>query len=209
MLERLIRFYKKHGFINSLQKLFVWIGRLKHNNQFVFYYCELPNLKKNTTEDKNYIIKKFESKEEMDEELLNRLYQYRYEKEMNIKMEERFKKGATMWCIVFDNQFSGFVWTINQTTIEPYFFPLTPGDIHMFDNEIFEDFRGRGINKFLVNSVLEELKKMGFLKSYIETALWNISEMKSLAKTGFKKLVIVKKKLIFNKTKTIWKVINR
>ena len=129
------------------------------------------------------------------------LFRYRPKGIFNFNLDERFSKGATLWCIIYNNLLSGFVWSIPQFPLEKYFLPLTEKDIHLFDNEIFEDYRGKGINKFLIHHVLYELKNMGYQRAYIETAVWNTPEMRSLAKTPFKRLAIVKKKKWFKSEK--------
>ena len=109
------------------------------------------------------------------------------------QLKVRFSKGAFIWLVKQDSSLAGFVWSIVQTTVEPYFFPLTKKDVHIFDNVIFPEYRGRGINTILINHVLFELKRMGFVRAFIETHTWNTSEIKSLIKTHFYRLAEARK----------------
>jgi len=98
----------------------------------------------------------------------------------------------------------GFVWTVERTPIQPYFFPLTAGDVHMFDNEIFFEYRGRGLNPLLIRTVLAQLRQAGLARVFIETLERNTPERKSLAKTAFKPIGVVRKRHIRHKTVVTW-----
>lgn len=202
--NRFYRYYKKQGIINLLKRVIEIIYRNLFKNKFVLYYTDLTELEETKFGNEKFSIVKFNIKDTLPPEYIDTLFHFRDKNIFNKNMEERFEKGATLWCIIFDNAFSGFVWSIVQYPMEKYFFPLTSNDVHLFDNEIFENYRGKGINKYLISYVLHEFKNMGFTKAYIETAVWNIPEMRSLAKTPFDRLANIKKRNLFGRTFTIW-----
>jgi ribosomal protein S18 acetylase RimI-like enzyme len=151
------------------------------------YYSELQQI---TTDilllPQEYLVDSWNREDTSERNIFEVFYKYQDENIVKEKIISRFKRGAELWTIQVSKQIAGFVWSIRGTTIKPYFFPLGPNDVHLFDNEIFPPFRGKGLNSILIDSVLLELKKKGILRAFIETRNWNIAEINSLSKTKLK-----------------------
>jgi len=120
------------------------------------------------------------------------------------QLKERFRRGATLWLIKKDHCTAGKVWTLAGSTIEPYYYFLTPGDVHLFNDLVFEPYRGQGMNRILLCEVLYQLKAQRHQRAFIEANLRNIQERRSLAKTPFVVLGLANKKSKGARNVTRW-----
>ena len=155
----------------------------------------------------NYSIVCRRSYNEITESELQTLTYYRGEKIVLAQIDDHFSKGACLWLIAIEEKVVGMVWTIRQKTLKPYYWPMTPYDVHLFDNEVFPDFRGRGINPLFIDHLLFKLKKEGLVRAFIETRELNGPEIRSLSKTCFNELGRAHKFHIFCCDITIFKKI--
>ena len=76
--------------------------------------------------------------------------------------------------------------------------------MHLFDFHVFPQYRGRGINPFLVTHILESLARVGAGRAFIEAAEWNKAQLSSLTKTPFRRLGMARKLTIFRRTIVLW-----
>ncbi len=120
----------------------------------------------------------------------------------NIK--ERFGQGASLWLIKSEDRLAGSGWTLRGRTIAPHYFPLGPEDVHFFDFHVFPQYRGRGMNPFLVNHMLRSLAADGGGRAFIEAAEWNGAQLASLKKTPFRHLGWARKFTIVRHTIVWW-----
>jgi hypothetical protein len=120
------------------------------------------------------------------------------------QLTERFSAGAKLWIAKLDGAIVGFVWTMKGSTLRPYFFPMLEEDAHLFDNEIGTFHRGRGINPVFINHVLYELKNQGICRVFMETKVWNWSEIRSLQKTRLKRFCVATKYNLGRRSWTLW-----
>ena len=203
---RFLKLIKKRGFFKTIGQIYYIIRRDYFQNKFIIFYTDLDEISiKEFSLPGGYAI---ELKKKMSdispEDLVEIIEHHSIGKIVKVNMEKRFDKGAWLWCIKYKSKLVGFLWSINKTPMEPYFFPLTEKDVHLFNNEIFVEYRGRGINTLLINCVLFNLKKKGFQRTYIETGIWNRPEQRSLSKTFFKAIAVVSKRHRFNRIITTW-----
>ena len=183
---RLVRCFKKKGFLETIHRSFVVLLHSFLRRRLMFY-VDLPNLPHRNLElPENHTVEYRKNQKDISSEEFEALAYYKGERIIKEQFKERFGRGARLWLMKLDGRAVGLVWTVNQKTVEPYYFPLTEKDVHIFDNEIFCDYRGRGINTWLINYVLFTLKEKKMIRAYIETRVDNVSEIKSLAKTYFK-----------------------
>jgi ribosomal protein S18 acetylase RimI-like enzyme len=89
-------------------------------------------------------------------------------------------------------------------TVEPHYFPLGWDDVHLFDFHVFPQYRGQGMNPFLVTHILRSLAAEGADRAFIEAAEWNEAQLSSLAKTPFRRLGCARKSTIFGCTIVWW-----
>jgi hypothetical protein len=56
----------------------------------------------------------------------------------------------------------GYTWTLSGRTLQPYCFPLTARDVHIFDDLIFPPYRGRSLNSIYWAMFLSISKEPSF-----------------------------------------------
>jgi ribosomal protein S18 acetylase RimI-like enzyme len=98
----------------------------------------------------------------------------------------------------------GYGWTLQGGTIEPHYFPLAQDDVHLFDFHVFPQYRGQGINPFLVTHILHSMTGECGGRAFIEAAEWNEAQLSSLRKTPFRCMGWAKKSTIFHRTIVCW-----
>jgi ribosomal protein S18 acetylase RimI-like enzyme len=141
---------------------------------------------------------------ELDPNESQRIIEFWNPKLAQKRMDERFAHGASLWVVLFDGELAGYGWTLRGRTIEPYFLPLGPDDIHFFDFHVFPAYRGRGLNPLLVKHILASLRAEGGGRAWIEAAEWNAPQRSSLQKTPFLRLGLAKKWTIFGRPIVCW-----
>jgi len=194
LFTRFIRYYRRKGIINTIRRVFQKIRELLFRKPDILFFADLPRLKNEEyVLPANFGVEFVRSEAEVSRQELNILCEHIGEKIFRYQMEERFSKGALLWLVKVDGMLAGCIWSIARRTIQPHYFPMTDKDVHLFDNFIFEELRGRGINTVLINHVIDELKKKGLLRAFIETNITNKREIRSLAKTDFQKFGLGRK----------------
>jgi GNAT superfamily N-acetyltransferase len=202
---RIIRYYKTNGFCNTAIHSLTMAKKVIFQNKFVLFYAELTLLKNEDFQLPEYItIECKKSEDEISENDINILTLDRGKDIIQHELKDRFLKEAFIWLIKVRGEFVGFIWSIKKTPVQPYFFPLTDYDVHLFDNEIFPKYRGQGINPVLINYLLYDLKRRGFVRAFMETLIWNSFEIRSLAKTHFRRLASARKFHLVGRDITVW-----
>jgi len=202
---RITKYYKKHGLKKAILYFFLKLSRIGCNNKYVIFGVNLRSFFYDTAiNPKWFEINCKRSMLELKDDEIKQIYNARDSRMVDLQFKERFSKGAWLWLVKYNKVTAGFVWTLREQPIEPYFMPLRNDDIHLFDNEIFSQFRGQGVNSVLIDNVLLSLKNQGMARAYIETRWWNTQEISSLAKTGFKRIGVARKYRILGKTTILW-----
>jgi GNAT superfamily N-acetyltransferase len=120
----------------------------------------------------------------------------------NIK--KRFELGGSLWLIKSEGHLAGYGWTLQGHTVEPHYFRLGPDDVHLFDFQVFPQYRGRGMNPLLVGYILRGLAVEGGCRAFIEAAEWNRPQLASLRNTPFRRLGLARKFTVFGRTMVCW-----
>lgn len=202
---RFVKFFRKYGFAQSIKRLWIITKRRLFQQSSIIYYSNLIDLKPSLQSCLNLKIENKKNKEDLTDDDYKKLYKYHDERIINNLIKNRFDKGAVLCVAKLNDEFVGFIWTIKQYTVKPFYFPLLEQDVFLFDNEIFEDYRGKGINSVFVDKVLLELHSEKYTRAFIDTRLWNKSEIHCLDKTCFKKLAIASQVQLFGKNIVIWR----
>jgi len=207
MYKRIIKYYKINGFRKTVGRVPTVFLRSTLLNKYYLYCHDLNNIVE-TNENFSYevAVKRF-----VDEinDLENKSLVKNGNRELcEFKLSTRFDKGAYVWFLKSGGEVLGFIWSIRKKPVSPYFFPLSNHDVHLFDNEIFLDYRGKGLNSILVSHVLNGLRESGFQSAYIETAIWNTQEQKSLSKMKFEIIGLARKIALWNRVYVIWEQID-
>ena len=88
--------------------------------------------------------------------------------------------------------------------LEPHYFPLSQQDVHLFDFQVFPQYRGRGMNPLLVSQILRNLAEDGPGRVYRSLQEWNQAQLSSLGRTPFRRFGRASKWTIFRKTMVFW-----
>ena len=202
---RCIRYYKQNGIISSFRRLLQKIVELFFQKPNILFFVDLAGFKS----EKYVIPASFDvecvrSEVEISMQDLKVLFEHIDEKIFRHQMEERFGKGSLLWLVKTNGMLAGYIWSIQGRTIQPHYHPLTSKDVHLFDNFIFKEFRGRNINPALVNYVLAKLREKDMARAFIETNVANTPEIRSLSKTGFEKYGLARKYPVCGHCFVIW-----
>lgn len=120
------------------------------------------------------------------------------------QIDERFAANSELWLVRCEGVIAAYGWTIKGRTMESHFFPLTSGDIHLFDFFVFPEFRGRRLNPVLVWNILVEASRENLSKAFIEAAGWNKPQILSLARTPFRQFGVARKLNVGKLTLVSW-----
>jgi hypothetical protein len=183
---RIRKYFRKHGLRKTICRFVSLIEQRLFLTRQVVFWLDLAawSLDPNP-DDKMYSVEKIEDRNQLPEALYTRLGQEHAEELIERHLTRRFAKHATLWSLKRQSEFLGYTWTLASGTLKPYFFPLTARDVHIFDNLIFAQFRGKRLNCVLMRHVLAALKAAEFQRAYIETGEWNDAELRSLDRIGF------------------------
>jgi hypothetical protein len=205
IVERTLFYIKSEGMTATIRRALVLLRRTWVDNKLCVYSVDLPE----ATCDGPKISPQIEAERKTDVAQISvgdmsRLLGNFGRDARKKQIEDRLRKGSTLWLAKCDGIIAGFGWSIQAKTIEPYLFPLAANDVHLFDYFVFPEFRGRGINVSLVKLILASLKKESVKRAFIETHVWNSAERRSLQKTEFRQIGLCRKLIIFKKPIVIW-----
>ena len=203
MLYRIRKYYSENGLIKTIMQLFVVFIRQTLQNKYIIWVVD-PNEFANYDDKHDYV---FVCKTKYEMMTKTELFSLENNGNRNVnyyKLKSHFDKGATLWIVKLDDDVLGFVWSIKGKTYTPYYFPIGPNDVQLFDAEVFTKFRGKALSKHLFIYVLNELSKQNIKNLYTDTAIWNIPIQRTLSKLDFNKIGLVRKFVVLNKAFVIW-----
>jgi ribosomal protein S18 acetylase RimI-like enzyme len=205
-ISRLSDFYSRNGFRATIRRAGRAARRALFSNRMVLFYCELSGQTSLRTDPPSSLkVEKKVSEAELSPHDLQEMTSFWNPKLARQHVKERFGQGASLWLIRSGGKLAGYGWTLQGRTMEPHYFPLGQDDVHLFDFHVFAQFRGRGINPFLVNHILQILAAARAGRGFIEAAEWNRAQLSSLAKTPFHRLGLARKFTIFGRTFVWWR----
>lgn len=205
-LSRFLEYYRRHGVIATLERVKAAGKRSLAAGRMVVFYCDLVGKELEPVDSlRNLEVKRLVSLEELGQEDLQAMISFWNPELANRNIRERFEKGASLWVVRSDDRLAGYGWTLQGNTMEPYYFPLAPDDVHLFDFHVFSDFRGHGINPCLVGFILDRLRAGHSSRAFIEAAEWNAAQLSSLRKTPFRRLGLVRSFTCFGHTFVSWR----
>jgi ribosomal protein S18 acetylase RimI-like enzyme len=198
--SRAVFYARRHGVRASLGRVMLAAKRLVSGNGLILYSCELAKLRLPLDDEIAGIqlhrkrgLAEFSAKELPElAEALNSVAADRI-------INERFARGASAWLVKIEDRLVAFGWTLIGATIEPHYLTVGPNDAHLFDFFVLPEFRGRGINPWLVRRVASALASEGREKAFLEAAEWNKPQLSSLKKTPFVIVGRARKTILFGK----------
>ncbi len=204
-ISRVTEYYARHGFKAMVRRVQVSLNRSFFASRMVVFCCDLNNRSVPQRKPSNLLkIEHVTGKAGLNLQDLHDITSFWNPKLALRNMKERFEKGASLWLARSGDRVAGYGWTLQGSTIEPYYFPLSASDIHLFDFHVFEEYRGRGINPILVTEILHYMTTKGASRAFIEAAEWNAAQLSSLQKTAFRPLGLARSFVVFGRRFTYW-----
>ena len=203
--RRIFDYYRRQGSIATVRRAVVGMRRTLFSSHMVLFYCDLGEATSASTVPLDRVqVERKTNLSALSPEDLHAVTNFWSQALALQNITERFDKGALLWLIKTDGTLAGYGWTLKGGTMEPHFFPLSQHDVHLFDFHVFPQFRGRGLNPFLVKYRLRKLAPEGACRAFIEAAEWNHAQLSSLEKTPFHRLGRARKWLLFGCTTVSW-----
>jgi ribosomal protein S18 acetylase RimI-like enzyme len=204
-ISRLTAYYTRHGFGATIRRAGLSLKRALFSSRMVVLYCDLAN---QTTAPVNIPsslkVERLRNYAELNPQDLKEMTSFWNPKQAHRNIRERFEQGASLWLIKSGDKLAGYGWTLQGRTVEPYYFPLAPDDVHLFDFHVFPQYRGQGINPFLVTHILGGITVESGGRAFIEAAEWNEAQLSSLRKTQFRRMGCAWKSRVFHRTIVCW-----
>jgi len=205
-LMRFQKYFQRYGALETVLHLFKVFNRsLLGNQTFIFFVnlCDVP--KEYNKLPLDIKIEYINSEHEIKENDLTRLTSYWVKEILYRNIKERFKRSDTgLWVLRVQEEIVAFLWSTSNIQNRDWFFPYTDRDMYLFDHVTLPEHRGKRYHSILMQYVLYELKKRGFVRCFMYVFKWNKSSLKSVAKMDWKFFGTARKFHIFNKVITIW-----
>jgi ribosomal protein S18 acetylase RimI-like enzyme len=204
-ISRLTAYYKRHGLGATLRRFSLAARRTLFSSRMVLLYSDL-SAQSGSTSDLPDSLKVEQKKDqtELGSQDLQELISFWNPKLACRRIKERFELGASLWLIKSEGRLAGFGWTLRGHTVEPHYFLLGMDDLHLFDFHVFPQYRGRGLNPFLVSYILSSLAAECQGRAFIEAAEWNQAQLASLQRTPFRRLGSARKFTLFRHAIVFW-----
>jgi len=204
-ISRFAGYYRRHGFVKTVERFGQSIKRSLFANRMVVFYCDLAGQQAPppALHDSLKILRLTNQAEfrPLDLEAMTGIWNPELAQK---NIAERFGLGASLWLVLSAGHLAGFGWSLQGRTVEPYFFPLGREDVHLFDFHVFPQFRGQGLNPVLVTHILHTLSSASRGRAFIEAAEWNKAQLSSLRKTPFRQLGLVRSFSLPGRTCVSW-----
>jgi len=204
-ISRLTDYYSRHGFVATVHRALVAAKRALFYNRMVLFYYDLADGISDTSVFPSAIkVERVGNAARLNSDDLQELTSFWNPKQVCRNIQERFRRGASIWLVKVDDRLAGYGWTLRGDTIEPHYFPLGQDDVHLFDFHVLPEFRGRGLNPLLVTHILSTVATESGGRAFIEAAEWNQAQLASLRKTPFRRLGLARLLTVFGHTLTSW-----
>lgn len=204
-ISRLAEYYRRHGVAATVSRAGLAATRVLSANRMVVFYCDLNDRRLSEAHFPNKgKVQRLRVLEDLPPEQLRQMTEFWNPKLATRNINERFAKGANLWLVECEGRLAGYGWTLQGATVEPYYFPLAGSDVHFFDFHVFPQYRGRGLNPFLVCNILSALASQNGGRAFIEAAEWNAAQLASLEKTPFRRFGSVRSFNLFGHNYFSW-----
>lgn len=204
-ISRFAEYYRRHGMAATLQRMRGAVRRMLFAGRMALFYCDLDNHHLSSANLSSvWKVRQLRARADLTPEHLRQMTEFWNPRLATKNINDRFARGASLWLVDCEGRLAGYGWTLQGTTMEPYYFPLASDDVHLFDFNIFPQYRGRGLNPFLVDQILCELASQHAGRAFIEAAEWNHAQLASLEKTRFRRLGTVRSFRLMGHTLVFW-----
>jgi GNAT superfamily N-acetyltransferase len=192
-ISRFADYYGRHGFSATIRRACLAVNRMLFANRMIVFYCDLAGQSSRAVAIPSSLrIDRITSEVELSPEILQEITGFWNPKQARRNVEERFGKGASLWLISSGERSAGYGWTLRGGAIAPYYFPMTPNDVQLFDFYVFPKFRGRALHWLLTGHILQTLAAEGAARAFADTHEWNQAQLSSFKMTRFRQLGVVR-----------------
>jgi GNAT superfamily N-acetyltransferase len=205
LVSRFAAYYSRHGFGATIRRLSEEMRRVSLNHHHVVFYCDLS--KQTTSPVKlpsSLKVERLKSYAELSIKDLEEITSFGDSKQTHRNILDRFEQGASLWLIWSGDMLAAYSWTVRGHAIEPYYFPLAPNDVRLFDFLTFPKFRGRAILWFLLTHILHTLRGEGAARVFGAVEEWNQASLSLYKMTPFQRLGLVRMYKVFGYTLIRW-----
>lgn len=204
-VSRLTEYRRRHGLAATVRRAGIAAKRSIFAGRMVVFYCDLDVAKlRQVTIPKTLAVERVRSLTDLKEKHLHEITAIWNPRLASRNIRERFEKRASLWLVECEGQLAGYGWTLQGAAIEPYYFPLTPGDVQLFDFYVFPKFRGRALHWLLTGHILQTLAGEGASRAFADTGEWNEAQLASFKMTSLRRLGVVRTYKIFGRQLTAW-----
>jgi hypothetical protein len=203
--SRLTDYYSRHGVAATIRRAGLAAKRSLFANRMVVFYCDLADqTSQGITVPSSLKINRVKSEGELRAQDLQEITSFWNPKQAQRNIKERFEKGASLWLIKSGEILVGYGWTLKGCVIAPYYFPMGPDDVQLFDFYVFPRFRGRAMHWLLTAYVLQTLAAEGAGRAFADTHEWNQAQLSSFKMTPFRLFGMVRTFEIFGHKWVFW-----
>lgn len=202
---RVARYYRRNGLCATLFRIPEKIGAILTKKADILYSADLTEVDPHRSFlSMDMTVSRIRSLDRLEAGEAEALRGYCGASIFDSQAVERFQRGAVLWIVKIDGSVAGMMWTIKGGTVRPHYMVLADSDVHLFNIEIFENYRGRGIMPKFAGQVLLELKKDGLVRAFAETNAANTGAVRAFGKTPFKPLAEARLVRVGGRSITIW-----
>lgn len=192
-ISRLTEYWRRHGLAATVSRARLAARRALFANRMVVFYCDLDERKLRPVKIPNsFAVQRVRALTDLSPAHLQEMTSFWNPKQANRNIRERFETGASLWLLESEQQLAGYGWTLEGRSIEPYYFPLGPDDVQLFDFYVFPKYRGRALHWLLTGHILHTLAAEGRSRAFADTAEWNQAQLASFKMTPFRRLGVVR-----------------
>lgn len=203
--SRLTEYYRRHGLRATISRARIAAQRSFFQGRMIVFYCDLCDRGlRPVSIPKTFAVKRVDALEELRPEHFREITSFWNPKLAEQNVRERFEKGASLWLVEAEDLIAGYGWTLRGQAIEPYYFPLGPDDVQLFDFYVFPKFRGRALHWLLTGHILHTLRGEGASRAFADTGEWNQAQLASFKMTAFRTLGFVRTYKVFGHLLTSW-----
>jgi len=204
-ISRATVYCKRHGLAATICRAQLAGKRALFADRMLVFYCDLDERRLPQVNFPTALrVERLRALTELSAEHVQAITGFWNPKLANQNIRERFKKGASLWLVECEKKLAGYGWTLQGKTIAPYYFPLAPDDVQLFDFYVFPKFRGRAIHWILTSHILHTLAAEGRSRAFADTREWNQAQRASFTMTPFRLLGSVRTYHIFGQVLNCW-----
>jgi hypothetical protein len=202
--KKVLWYIKKHGLksliLLSLTRLWETI-----DNKEVVFLSDLNSMALEMAKDRPSLsVQAYKTPESIPKEDMDQLIRLKSKDILNSILQHLFEKGATLWIAKVEDRVVGLTWTLIGGFDGFYSVPIPSMDAIWFAQEVFSEARGQGIAGAMRGLIFKHLAQQGVSRIYAKVHYSNVSQLRSMDRTGNIRIGMVRTFKVLNRLITIW-----